>query len=96
MYNCVGGSNNFLLKFFAIHFSSIKAIAFTWVMAFSLALAPLLGWSYYEPESNGIRYIVYDLLMYHNIDFYNKIDESYNQILNSKYDSFYKLCPGVA
>ena len=58
MYNSVGGSFSSMrdyLKVFSIHFSSNNAIILTWMMALSLALAPLLGWSYYEPESNGLR-----------------------------------------
>ena len=55
MYNAASEYTNFLIKTFAIYLSSSKVIVLTWVMAFSLALAPLLGWSYYEPEPNGLR-----------------------------------------
>ena len=54
MYNAVSESNNFRQKTFRVHLSSRKVIAFIWVMAFSLALAPLVGWSYYAPDTNGL------------------------------------------
>ena len=60
MYNSGAGSSNVitdLLKVFANFFSSSYVIATTWAMALSLALSPLIGWSYYEPESSGLRYI---------------------------------------
>ena len=62
MYSSGAGSSNAmtdLLKVFANFFSSSYVIVLTWAMALSLALSPLLGWSYYEPESSGLRYIVF-------------------------------------
>ena len=60
MYNSIGGSTGDIkkmLKAFSCHLSSNIVITLTWTMALSLALAPLLGWSYYEPESNGLRQV---------------------------------------
>ena len=36
--------------------SSFHAIMITWLLALSLSVAPLLGWSYYAPELCGMRY----------------------------------------
>ena len=36
--------------------SSYSAITITWILALSLAIPPLLGWSHYEPEISGMRY----------------------------------------
>ena len=36
--------------------SSFHAITITWLLALSLSVAPLLGWSYYAPELCGMRY----------------------------------------
>ena len=58
MYNSVGRNVGYvkdLLQVFSTHFKSWTVISITWVLALSLALAPVLGWSYYEPESNGLR-----------------------------------------
>ena len=58
MYNSVGRNVGYvkdLLQVFSTHLKSWTVISITWVLALSLALAPIFGWSYYEPESNGIR-----------------------------------------
>ena len=58
MYNSVGRNVGYvkdLLQVFSTHLKSWTVISITWVLALSLALAPIFGWSYYEPESNGLR-----------------------------------------
>ena len=58
MYNSVGRNVGYvkdLLQVFSTHLKSWTVISITWVLALSLALAPVFGWSYYEPESNGLR-----------------------------------------
>ena len=32
-------------------------LVFTWLAAFSIAISPILGWSYYHPETNGLTYV---------------------------------------
>ena len=36
--------------------SSYTSILVTWLLALSLAIPPLLGWSHYAPEISGMRY----------------------------------------
>ena len=43
------------IKQASIHIGSIKVIALTWIFGLFIAVPPLLGWSYYAVEPNGIR-----------------------------------------
>ena len=45
-----------LIKQISLHLNSIHIIILTWVLGLSIALPPLLGWSYYYVEPNGLRY----------------------------------------
>ena len=44
-----------VLNTISIRMGSYSVIGFTWISALALALPPVMGWSYYAPESNGIR-----------------------------------------
>ena len=37
--------------------TSYTIVVIIWILGLLLALPPLLGWSYYLPETNGIRYV---------------------------------------
>ena len=39
--------------------SSYVIIGIIWILGLLLALPPLLGWSYFVPEANGIRYVCF-------------------------------------
>ena len=59
MYRTYGTAPYFvemILNTISIRLGSYSVIGLTWAIALSLALPPLLGWSYYVPEPNGIRY----------------------------------------
>ena len=45
-----------LIKQVSLHLNSIHIIILTWLLGLSIALPPLLGWSYYTVEPNGLRY----------------------------------------
>ena len=65
-----------ILSTISLHLNSYSVVILTWISALALALPPLLGWSYYAPESNGIRLVVAYLsaeistLNYKNFDKY--------------------------
>lgn len=59
MHRTFGTSPYFVevvLNTISLRLGSYSVICLTWGCALALALPPLLGWSYYLPESNGIRY----------------------------------------
>ena len=37
-------------------------IFLAWLMSFSIAVSPILGWSYYHPETNGFTYVKKELV----------------------------------
>ena len=49
-------SRDSLLSNIFMGVSSYTTILVTWVLALSLAIPPLLGWSHYAPEISGMRY----------------------------------------
>ena len=58
MYSAIGRSTKFvknMLNAMSSGLTPCKVNIITWVMALSLALPPIFGWSYYAPESGGIR-----------------------------------------
>ena len=59
MYSAIGRSTKFvknMLNAMSRGLTPCKVNLITWAMALSLALPPIFGWSYYAPESGGIRY----------------------------------------
>ena len=59
MYRTFGKAPYFvevILNTISLRLGSYSVICLTWAFALSLALPPLLGWSYYVPEPNGIRH----------------------------------------
>ena len=59
MYRTTGGEGcvHGLASVIARSLSSYAIIGILWILGLLLALPPLLGWSYYEPEVNGMRYV---------------------------------------
>ena len=58
MYSTVGQRSEMMfgvLNGIASHLSTAKIIGITWTWALSVALPPLLGWSYYAPDPSGLR-----------------------------------------
>ena len=59
MYRAMGKSSESVKKILDAMSSGLTpfiVIAIVWAMALSLALPPIFGWSYYTPESGGLRY----------------------------------------
>ena len=59
MYRTIGGVRcvHGLASAIARSLSSYRVIGILWVLGTLLALPPLLGWSYYEPEANAMTYV---------------------------------------
>ena len=58
IYRTLGDSSHYVQIVFntiSLRINSYGVIVMTWMIAAALALPPLVGWSYYAPESNGIR-----------------------------------------
>ena len=59
MYRTFGTAPYFVevvLNTISVRLGSYSVVCLIWGCALSLALPPLLGWSHYVPESNGIRH----------------------------------------
>lgn len=60
MYNTIGDRFGFIFNVMTSasqHLNFTRVIAITWALGLSLAIPPLIGWAYYSPEPNGLRYI---------------------------------------
>ena len=60
MYSTTGDRSGFIfncMKGLSPYLSCNKVISITWALGLAMAIPPLIGWSYYSPEPNGIRYI---------------------------------------
>ena len=58
MYSTVGERSGMVfdsLGKLSLCFSSKMVIATSWAFGLMFAVPPLLGWSYYAPEPNGLR-----------------------------------------
>ena len=53
--NNVEDSQRAFIGGIAQRLSSYMIIVITWILGLSITLPPLLGWSYYAPEDNGMR-----------------------------------------
>ena len=106
MYSAMGASPesvNKILNVMSRGLTPCIVNAITWALALSLALPPIFGWSYYTPESGGIRYtrinmkrkqfIPKYIISYHFVLYLDKHD---NKTLNLKLTHYLlQLCPGM-
>ena len=61
MYSTVGNASGTMfdyLKTVSLHLSSYRVIVIIWALGLSLAIPPLVGWSHYSPEPNGLRLVI--------------------------------------
>ena len=69
MYSTAGNRSGVVfdtLRKLSLRLSSQRVILMIWILGLSLAIPPLIGWSHYSPEPNGIRYVCkrYYILIY--------------------------------
>ena len=58
MYSTTGSASGVMfdcLISVSLHLSSYRVIVIIWALGLSLAIPPLVGWSHYSPEPNGLR-----------------------------------------
>ena len=61
MYSTTGSASGVMfdcLKSVSLHLSSYRVIVIIWALGLSLAIPPLVGWSHYSPEPNGLRWVI--------------------------------------
>merc|ERR1712018_1016812 len=57
MYSTTGNRSGMVFDSFirlSLHLSSRRVIVMIWTAGLSLAIPPLIGWSHYSPEPNGL------------------------------------------